>query len=1029
MTPSKIRQISPKSPRLRPGWPKFRRVGPLAPSIAFLAASVAGPTGAEITIRDSSDVIEEVVVTGTWIPGTPEDDPLPVTQITRDDLRAEGSPSIMELLRNLSLSQGADGESDQYGTRTGADRASANLRGLGPSRSLVLLNSRRMTWSPGSIPDQAQLFVDVNLLPGAALERIEVLRDGAAATYGSDAIAGVLNFITRSNFNGIEVEARHKAVAGSNGDDRLAIVAGTDFGGGAGGIVSSIGVQRRSPMPMVERDWAVRPYAENPRGGWSGTGTPGLFVPLAAFAQTAGNASAMRAVGIVDPNCERVGGAHTNVPTARAQGGVCRFQYTPLVNLVQETLRWQWFTEGHRNFDNGMRVSGELLVARTEVPNWMTSPSYPPSDVIDLSRLIQAGNPALVDMAAKYPDLYGEYAHCDAEYCRWRGDGGVQDAAGVPAAWQNVAWINGRHFGQGGPLRGHPRDSATERVVVEAEGDWGAASWNAALTYARARRLEEDGDGLHYRHVRAHLGLAGFDCEALVPNRYDRDGRLDFPWQTLRDHAGQGPCRYWVPFSNAIDPHPQVPGASNPDYAPAFEQKDLIDYMVTSRGFEGDSSLLALEAVLHGDTPWHIADLPVEYAVGAQVRREQYGRQEYSAETGSRGAALHDLDLYPCRGGPTITDCVSGRTGVFIYLPPAYDAEANRDIYAVFGETALWLTERLNAQLSLRYEYYHLQGLNSIDPKLALRWQVLPSLTVRASTGTTFRAPTINQIEPGIATTSRQFIGRIGTFKPIRALGNPMLEPETAATYNVGAILDREGWLTSGDRLFVSADLWHYAFEKPLVLEPYLRVLDLACPPGQPLCATDSPYFEQIQFGGKTAVSDISAISVSVVNGPDLNTGGVDLKAEYSAPTGRGEWTVGIAGTRTLSWEIDGWKFGDAYDAIGRLNYDTPLARTVVDWKGHAWLGAELGGTRLRWTVHYIDGYRHDGDSEPAIDAHVSHDLVATWTAANDRLTLDIAILNAADRDPPRVLRQLNYDPVTHNPLGRTVEVGVRWRP
>ena len=103
---------------------------------------------------------------------------------------------MIQLIRNLSFSQGADGESDQYGTRTGADRATVNLRGLGPSRSLVLLNSRRLTWSPGSIPDQAQLLVDVNLLPEAAVERIEILRDGAAATYGSDAIGGVVNFIT-----------------------------------------------------------------------------------------------------------------------------------------------------------------------------------------------------------------------------------------------------------------------------------------------------------------------------------------------------------------------------------------------------------------------------------------------------------------------------------------------------------------------------------------------------------------------------------------------------------------------------------------------------------------------------------------------------------------------------------------------------------------------------------------------------------------------------------------------------------------
>ena len=114
-------------------------------SIGFLLflASV-GVAGDETSVEDDTGHIEEVVVTGTWIPGTPEDDPLPVTSIDREALAAEGSPSVIELVRNLSFSQGADGESDQYGSRTGADRATVNLRGLGRSRSLVLLNSRRL---------------------------------------------------------------------------------------------------------------------------------------------------------------------------------------------------------------------------------------------------------------------------------------------------------------------------------------------------------------------------------------------------------------------------------------------------------------------------------------------------------------------------------------------------------------------------------------------------------------------------------------------------------------------------------------------------------------------------------------------------------------------------------------------------------------------------------------------------------------------------------------------------------------------
>ena len=118
----------------------------------------------------------------------------------------------------------------------------------------------------------------------------------------------------------------------------------------------------------------------------------------------------------------------------------------------------------------------------------------------------------------------------------------------------------------------------------------------------------------------------------------------------------------------------------------------------------------------------------------------------------------------------------------------------------------------------------------------------------------------------------------------------------------------------------ISVDFWRYDFENPLVLEPYVRVLDLACPVGQALCAPDSPYYDRILFGGRTAASDISSISVSVINGPGVTTAGVDLEAEYFTLTRWGEWSAGIAATRTLSWEIDGWQFGPAYDAIDAHN-------------------------------------------------------------------------------------------------------------
>ena len=228
--------------------------------------------------EQTREVIEEIVVIGSHIKMNPEEALSPVTSIDREELRYQGSPTVLDMIINLPFSQGADGESDRFqggggGSGVGPDRATINIRGLGPSRSLVLINGRRTTWSPIPIGADTQLLVDVNMLPFIALENIDFLRDGAAASYGSDAIAGVMNFETRSNFTGIELGANHKVIRGSGGDTEVGFIGGLDFAGGRGHITTSASGIRRSELEIYRRDWAILPYgktrkeAGHPPGG------------------------------------------------------------------------------------------------------------------------------------------------------------------------------------------------------------------------------------------------------------------------------------------------------------------------------------------------------------------------------------------------------------------------------------------------------------------------------------------------------------------------------------------------------------------------------------------------------------------------------------------------------------------------------------------------------------------------------------------------------------------------------------------
>ena len=993
-------------------------------AILFVAAALltnlaAFGQGTPVTDQAIDPEIEEIVVTGSYIKGTPEDAPLPVTTLTREELLYDGTPTVLDLIKNLSFSQGADGETDQFQAGAGADRATVNIRGLGPSRSLVLINGRRSTWSPHAIGAQAQLLVDVNAIPSVAIERIEILRDGAAATYGSDAIAGVMNFITRSDFTGFEATVNHKLIDGSDGDSEAGFILGRDFGDGRGHIVSSFSTIQRGEVELVQRDWAVQTYADSPGGGWSSVGRPSVVVPLDRWdAFPIGGFTGLLATGIVDPNCEALGGARTTTGVAgNTLGGFCRFQYTAFDNLAEEAQRWQWFTEGFWEVNDTTTFTANFLMADSNVPAWNTSPSYPPNRLVDEDRTVRANNPGLVDMASKYPDLYGAYASCPEAYCRWAGDP-TQDAAGIPAEWQEVAWFYGRYYGQDGPLRDHPRESEIWRLDLALEGSAGTYDWTISTVYSESERFSGGADTMVYRDGRARQGLGGFDCERTVPNEYDDQGNLSFSLETVMRHAGQGSCRYWIPFSNSMPgSHPQVLNgiASNPDFNAALNNQDLYDYMLTELGGTGETSLLVVEGVVGGPLAVSLPGGDVSFAVGGHWRSETYQ---------SNPLEINNFELFPCAAGPEIKNCTSNRNGLFGFLPPSTGIDQARNIHSLFGELQLPLASTLEAQLSLRYENYGGATGASVDPKVALRWQALPSVGFRASLGTTFRGPTLNQTVADDSSNSLQYVGATGAFKRIDTKGNPDLEPEEAVTVNVGLLVDHDGLLLDGDNVFVTLDYWSYDFEKPLVTEPFNAVLAAACPGAATAsCDTSSAYFERLSFGGSPAAANLEIIDVNIINGPDIKTEGVDLTARYDLPVGPALVTLGLTGTRILSYEIDAWVLGGAYDALGGLNYTTSLARTLVEWKGSGYLNVALGPVNARYRANYVDEYT---DGTTPIEDLVTHDLHINY-GLSDRVNVWASVLNLTDEDPSFVPREMNYDPFTHNPFGRMVKLGLTY--
>jgi iron complex outermembrane receptor protein len=169
------------------------------------------PTGAETPDQDA-DLASgpqnnaEIVVTGSRIRQNPNNSALPLQIVTTQELSREGISSPEQLIMYLSTNgNGADNLASNSDVTSGAQRgtnglSAANLRGQGSASTLVLLNGRRV--AAHGLTGSA---VDVNQIPFAAIERVEVLKDGASAIYGTDAIGGVINFITRKNFTGVSL--------------------------------------------------------------------------------------------------------------------------------------------------------------------------------------------------------------------------------------------------------------------------------------------------------------------------------------------------------------------------------------------------------------------------------------------------------------------------------------------------------------------------------------------------------------------------------------------------------------------------------------------------------------------------------------------------------------------------------------------------------------------------------------------------------------------------------------------------------
>lgn len=226
-----------------------------------VTVSAGQGTTANLQLSFTALELDELVVTGTSAEASAAELPYSVEVVARRELEQQGSPLVVELVKALSLSHGVVGERQSWYNANEIAAvpetvANVNLRGLGASRTLVLLNGRRQVYLPARLIGGR--YVDVNAFPSIAIDRIEVLKEGASAIYGSDAVAGVANFLTRGDFEGLEMTGSHEYFAGA-GDTNVGGIWGRGLGSGSNMVVSAEYLTREQLTPE-EREWALHPY-------------------------------------------------------------------------------------------------------------------------------------------------------------------------------------------------------------------------------------------------------------------------------------------------------------------------------------------------------------------------------------------------------------------------------------------------------------------------------------------------------------------------------------------------------------------------------------------------------------------------------------------------------------------------------------------------------------------------------------------------------------------------------------------------
>ncbi|MHB9881150.1 TonB-dependent receptor domain-containing protein [Pacificimonas sp. ICDLI1SI03] len=977
---------------------------------ASSALAMATAAHAQVAPVGPANEAETIVVTGSRIANATTESMSPISVVDSEELTLTGTATVESLLNTLP--QVVPGEGAFTNNETSA-AATLDLRGLGAQRNLILVNGRRFIFF------DARQITDVNTIPTALVERTELITGGSSAVYGSDAISGVVNFILKDDFEGIEVTNQYEITGdGDSGRYNLDVVAGSNFADDRGNVTIFYNYYNRKPTFADARqrstcfleDTVIDGSPALACGGSAGIPN-GRIAGLPAGDALAARPGVQSALNSLDLNNLTSNGFKFDDTGGQVSPFVVpgdRYNFNPDNYLQLPLIRNQFGGMAHYEVTDGIEAYFEGLYssnrARTQYAATPVTGSY----------RIQTDSPFLS------PGLQNLFQELDASEGTLQLDSDNNPVLGAdglpvidPAATRNDGYTTvsiGRRISEG-PTRNATYDRDAYRFVGGLRGDLGSLddnfltdlSWDAYYSYAKSKNtLTTTGNILAARYAQG------------VTTAFDDDGNL-----VCADQSNG--C---VPLN-----------IFGPNISPAG-----IDFITERQVSTYETTMKVATGAVTGNL-FELPAGPVGFAAGLEYREVA---AQFNPATGSVGQV----------GEPTDGDYSVKEVFGELRVPVFYGFELNGAFrysdYSLDNVEGVWTygggaTWQVFDMLRLRGQYQRAVRAPSVEELFSAQSRVSeaasdPCAQANAATDSVIRDLCVATGVPnGIVGTSGvqpsfQVSGIVG--------GNPDLQEESTDTYTVGTVLEPI------PRLFVTVDYYNITVDDAIsrLGGSINNVFDLCYNQVQDAA---SPYCQAVvrqpdgTVGTGTSGTGLdSGVSVLYANIGKIQTDGIDLGINYSFPVGDiagapADLSIGANGNWLNSFDVTSVaalpdRINECAGAFG-LTCGEPMPEFKANTRVTLSVGRLTSSVRWRYVGEVKDDRVTSGLREPEtlpvpevgsvnyFDLSFDFDL--------DQLSFFGGVLNMFNKHQPLIgsaQEQLNTYPSTYDPLGRRFFMGAK---